>query len=305
MCENYKCLPTLVNSANVVLIPKKEGAECIADYRPISLIHGVVKLISKTLANRLQPFMNSVVSHAQSAFIKKRSIHDNFMYVRNLARKFHQTRKPSLLLKLDITKAFDTVRWDYLLDLMQQKGFPTRWRDWITNILRSSSSRVLLNGAPGPPIRHGRGLRQGDPLSPLLFVLAIDPLHLLLEKATSEGLLTKLNGRAARLRTSLYADDAAIFIYPSVQDMTNLAQILTHFGEIMGLNTNLAKSQIVPIRCENINLQNITEIFPAQVTHFPMKYLGLPLALSKLKKVHVQPLLDKCRKKWLHGKANF
>lgn len=79
--------------------------------------------------------------------------------------------------------------------------------------------------------------------------------------------------------------------------MTNLAQILTHFGEVMGLNTNLAKSQIAPIRCENINLQNITEIFPAQVTHFPMKYLGLPLALSKLKKVHVQPLLDKCRKK--------
>lgn len=74
----------LLNSANVILIPKKEGAECVSDYSPISLIHGAVKLISKVLANRLQPFMN---------FIKKRSIHDNFMYVRNLARKFHQTRK--------------------------------------------------------------------------------------------------------------------------------------------------------------------------------------------------------------------
>ena len=99
---------------------------------------------------------------------------------------------------------------------MQQKGFPTRWRDWRTNILKSASSRVRLYGAPGPPIRHWRELRQGDPLSHLLFVLAIDPLHLLLEIATSEGLLIKLDGRAAWLRTSLYADDAAIFIYPSV-----------------------------------------------------------------------------------------
>lgn len=155
---------SILNSANVVLIPKKEGAESIGDYRPISLIHGVAKLLSKTLALRLQPHMGSVISHAQSAFIKKRSIHDNFMYARNLARTFHQTRTPALLLKLDISKAFDSVRLDYLIDLLQRKGFPPRWTNWISNILVSSTTRVLLNGCPGAPIKHVRGLRQGDPL---------------------------------------------------------------------------------------------------------------------------------------------
>ncbi|KAF0905526.1 hypothetical protein E2562_007323 [Oryza meyeriana var. granulata] len=79
----------LLNSANIVLIPKKNGADCIMDYRTISPIHGVGKLISKVLALRLQPYMDTLIDHAQSAFIKKRSIHDNFMYVRNMARRFH------------------------------------------------------------------------------------------------------------------------------------------------------------------------------------------------------------------------
>lgn len=285
----------ILNSANVVLVPKKEGAEGIGDFRPISLIHGIGKLISKVLALRLQPHMGSLISQAQSAFIKKRSIHDNFMYVRNLARKFHQTRTPALLLKLDISKAFDSVRWDYLIDLLQRRGFTTRWTNWITNLLISSTSRALLNGCPGIPIKHGRGLRQGDPLSPLLFILAIDPFHHLLEKATNLGLLSTLRGRAPRFRTSLYADDAAIFVNPSVQDMTNLTEILRAFGGVSGLRTNMSKSQIAPIRCGNIDLTDVTSIFPAALTSFPMKYLGLPLVVGRLKKVHIQPLIDKCQ----------
>jgi hypothetical protein len=266
----------ILNSANVVLIPKKEGAECVGDYRPISLIHGVGKLISKVLALRLQPHMGILISHAQSAFIKKRCIHDNFMYVRNLTRKFHQTRTPTLLLKLDITKTFDSVRWDYLIGLLQRKGFTSRWTNWVSNILASLTTRVLLNGCPGSPIKHGRGLWQGDPLSPLLFILAIDPLHHLLEKATELGHMSPLRGRAPRFRTSLYADDAAIFVNPSVQDMTNLTGFLSDFGQVTGLRTNLNKSQIVPIWCDSIDLSNIIGIFPAGLTNFPMKYLGLP-----------------------------
>ena len=214
---------------------KKEGAKCAGDYRPISLIHGIGKLISKVLTLRLQPHMGTLISHAQSAFIKKRCIHDNFMYVRNLTRKFHQTRTPTLLLKLDITKAFDLVRWDYLIDLIQRKGFTSRWTNWVSNILAPSTTKILLNGCLGSPIKHGRGLRQGDPLSPLLFILAIDPLHHLLEKATELGHLSPLRGRAPKFRTSLYADDAAIFVNPSVQDMTALTNILSDFRHVTDL----------------------------------------------------------------------
>lgn len=116
----------LVNKANIVLIPKKDGAESITDYRPISLIHAIAKIISKLLALRLAQKMKDLISPCQSAFIKGRSIHDNFLYVRNIARPFHCNETPSLLIKLDISKAFDSVRWDYLLALMQHRGFPQR-----------------------------------------------------------------------------------------------------------------------------------------------------------------------------------
>ena len=149
--------------------------------------------------------MDALVSNAQSAFIKRRSIHDNFMYVRNFARRLHKCKTPALLFKLDIKKAFDSVRWEYVLDLMQRMGFPDKFRNWIAALLSSSSSRFLLNGLPGPPIRHGRGFRQGDPISPLLFVLAIDPLHRILEKATTQGQLHPLGNRFTGIRASLYS----------------------------------------------------------------------------------------------------
>jgi hypothetical protein len=156
----------LHNKANIILIPKKDGAEDIRDFRPISLIHSVAKLITKILALRLAPLMDKLISPCQSAFIKRRSLHDNFFYMRNLTRRFHRTKTLTLLLKLDISKAFDSVRWDYLLSLMDRLGFPMRWRNWISDLLTSSTSLVLLNRIPLNPIQHGRGLRQGDPLSP-------------------------------------------------------------------------------------------------------------------------------------------
>jgi hypothetical protein len=116
-----------LNFANIVLLPKKEGAEEVTDFQPISLIHAVAKLIAKMMATRLASHMDKLVSNAQSAFIKKRSIHDNFHYVRSLVRKLHIARKASLLFKLDIKKAFDSVRWDYLMDLLQHLGFPPKF----------------------------------------------------------------------------------------------------------------------------------------------------------------------------------
>jgi mannosylglycoprotein endo-beta-mannosidase len=230
-------------------LPKKEGTEEIIDYRPISLIHPIAKIIAKMLASRLGPLMDNLVSNAQNAFIKKRSIHDNFLYVKNLATRLHKSKTPTLLFKLDIRKAFDNVLWDFLMDLLQKRGFPSRFRNWIIALLTTSSSRILLNGVAGQPIRHGRGLRQGDPLSPLLFVIAIDPLAQILEKATSLGLLHKIRGRHAKIRTSLYADDAAVFLAPIKEDIQNLASILLDFGEVTGLCTNFQKSSVTPIRC--------------------------------------------------------
>jgi mannosylglycoprotein endo-beta-mannosidase len=215
------------------------------------------------------------------------------MYVRNTARQLHRSKTPSLLIKLDIAKAFDTVRWDYMLDLMQRISFPQRWRALLTTLFSTTSSRVFLNGVPGGNILHGRGLRQGDPLSPLLFDIAIDPLQKVLEKATESGLLYAMPGGLRGPRVSLYADDAAIFLSPTEHDISSLASILQSFGEVSGLVTNVAKSSIAPIQCANIDLEAVLANFPAATVSFPIKYLGLPLSHGRLRHVDLQPYIDK------------
>jgi len=163
------------------------------------------------------------------------------MYVRNLARAYNRTKTPALLFKLDISKAFDTVSWEYVLELLEHRGFSHRWRDWLSLLFRSAHSSVLLNGVPGERISHARGLRQGDPLSPYLFILAIDALQRILDIATEDGILSPLRGRYAKLRLSLYADDAIIFLNLVQGEVAALFNILEQFGNASGLKLNLAK----------------------------------------------------------------
>jgi hypothetical protein len=187
---------------------------------------------------------------------------------------------------------------------MQCCGFPTRFRNWVVALLTTSTSRVLLNGILGDPIAHGRGLCQGEPLSPLMFDLAIDPLQQLLDIATHNGDLHRLRGQGPMVCTSLYIDDAAIFIVPFKEDFEVLAHILDGFGEVTGLVTNVHRSIAVPIRCANIDLDNIMQCLPIQRATFPIKYLGLPLSHRSIKNIDVQPLVDKATSKLVpwHGK---
>ena len=155
---------------NIVLLPKKDNPEEIVDYRPISLKHSVAKILGKVLVNRLAPHINDMVSRGQSAFIKGRSIHDNFQYIHGAVNHFHSTKTPMLFMKLDIAKAFDNIRWEYMLEVLERLGFGQRWCDIISLIWSTTSSRILLNGEPGQPIKPRRSLRQCD----LLFA---DALH--------------------------------------------------------------------------------------------------------------------------------
>ena len=120
---------------------------------------------------------------------------------------------PSALIKVDIAKAFDTVNWRFLLSLLRHFSFSTRWLDWISLILSSASTKVILNGSPGRRICHARGLRQGDPLSPLLFVLVMEGLNALLQLADERRLLRALHPKIKE-RAFMYADDVVIFLTP-------------------------------------------------------------------------------------------
>jgi mannosylglycoprotein endo-beta-mannosidase len=194
------------NQDLVSLLPKHAKAVEVKDFRPISLIHSVAKLLAKVLSSRLAPHMAEIVGSQQSAFIRGCCLHDNFQLVHCTARKLHALKRDSILLKLDITKAFDTMDWAFLLEVLTKLGFGQRWIAMVCGFLGMASTLVVVNAAPGGLIFNCRGLRQGDPLSPLLFDTVMETLQLMLERAAELGLLTELAAMGIRHRTSMYAD---------------------------------------------------------------------------------------------------
>ena len=167
--------------------------DLVKDFRPISLVQSFAKIFTKLLANRLAGRLHDLVSLNQSAFIKGCFIQDNFMLVQQTARFLHKQKDASLLFKLDISKAFDSVSWPFLLEVLRHLGFEQIWRDIISGLLSSSSMWIVLNGSPGDTIFYRIGLRQGDPLSPMLFILVMDVLGHLVMAAGAEWLLQSLH----------------------------------------------------------------------------------------------------------------
>jgi hypothetical protein len=257
-----------LNTALVVLIPKRVGAIAPADFRPITMIHSFAKIISKVLATRLAPRLHEIVDVNQNAFIRSRSIHDNYKYVQRAAVLIRKRKVPMLLLKLDISKAFDTVSWPFLLEVLQAWGFSQTWCRWIEQLLSTASSWILVNGQQGEPIWHMRGVRQGDSLSPLLFIIVMDILHRLFLKAASDGLLKRMRPSGVKFQCCFYADDVILFIRPSVQEATTVKHILSIFGEALGLHTNLEKCSVTPIYGGEEHLPEIVDILGCQVQNF-------------------------------------
>jgi hypothetical protein len=280
-----------VNGALLVL-PKLAEATSVKDFRPISLIHVIGKLVSKVLANRLAPRLPELMQVNQSAFIKGRTIHDNFLMVQRSAKLLHARQKPSFLFKIDIAHAFDSVAWLFLLEILAHMGFPARWRDWISALLASASTKILLNATLGDIICHVRGLHQGDPLSHMLLFLVMEVLNSLIATVDSWSLFNPLGVRGIAHRASLYADDLVWFA-PESRDLYMARAILALFEQCSGLGCNLQKCQLAPIRCTPEQVTLATSIFPCQTVDFPIRYLCIPLGVSKLPKTTWQPLLDR------------
>lgn len=154
-------------------------------------------------------------------------------------------------------------------------------------------TRILLNGEPGKEITHRRGLWQGDPLSPMLFIMVMDALTTLFNKADVLGLMTPVLPERARGRLHIYADGVILFSSPAIDDLALIAALLSRFGEASGLKTNMAKSTALPIRCNNDQIQRLHSDLECNVSSFPIKYLGLPLSLTRLRVMDLQPVLDK------------
>ncbi|GKA04478.1 RNA-directed DNA polymerase, eukaryota [Tanacetum coccineum] len=181
--------PNGCNSSFVALIPKVTDAKFVNDFRPISLIGSMYKVVTKVLANRLALVISDLISDTQSAFVANRQILDGPFILNELLHWCKRQKKQAMFFKVDFAKAYDSVRWDYLLDVLKAFGFVNgTWCKWIRGTFSSAKASVLVNGSPTSEFPFYCGLKQGDPLSPYLFILVMESLHLSFNRAINEGI---------------------------------------------------------------------------------------------------------------------
>nr|GEW76296.1 RNA-directed DNA polymerase, eukaryota [Tanacetum cinerariifolium] len=180
--------PKGCNSSFIPLIPKVMDAKHLKDFTPISLIGCQYKIIGKILANRLSLVIGDIVSQEQSAFIKGRQLMDGPLILNEVISWCKARKEQLIMFKVDFQKAFDSVRWDHLDDILGKYGFGIKWRGWIRGCLQSSKASVLVNGSPTDEFSFHRGLQQEDPLSPFLFILVMESLHVSFQRLIDRGM---------------------------------------------------------------------------------------------------------------------
>ncbi|GKC98084.1 RNA-directed DNA polymerase, eukaryota, partial [Tanacetum coccineum] len=166
-------IPKGCNSVFIALIPKIADANMVKDFRPISLIGSIYKIVTKILANRIVGVLGVLVDEVQSAFIAERQILDGPFILNEVMQWCKTKRKQAFFFKVDFEKAYDSVRWDFLDDILNKFGFGHKWRGWIRSCLYSSRGSIVVNGSPTEEFQFFKGLKQGDPLSPFLFILVM------------------------------------------------------------------------------------------------------------------------------------
>ena len=182
---NSGCFPSGLNETYICIIPKVRCPQKITEFRPISLCNVICKIVAKVLANRLKEIMLEVISESQSAFVSGRQITDNVIAAFEIMHSIDQRRKGKqglMAIKLNMSKAYNRVEWGYLEAVMRRMGFQERWIELILMCVTTVSYFVLINGEPKGKIKPSRGLRQGDPISPYLFLLCFEGLSAILKR---------------------------------------------------------------------------------------------------------------------------
>jgi hypothetical protein len=176
-------LPADLNRTFITLIPKKPNPVIPQDFRPISLCNVIYKIISKSLADRIKPHLPDYISQSQSAFIAGRHISSNVILTQEIIHSFKlkSWTSQAFLLKIDLAKAFDRLEWSFISQALTRIGFSPHFINLIYTCISTPSLSILINHEPTPFFYPHRGLRQGCPLSPYLFVIAINELSLRLQ----------------------------------------------------------------------------------------------------------------------------
>ncbi|GJX39773.1 RNA-directed DNA polymerase, eukaryota [Tanacetum coccineum] len=189
------------NASFIALIPKIQDAKLVKEFRPISLIGSIYKIIAKILANRLCIILPCLISEVQSAFVSNRHILDGPFLLNELLAWCKHKKKSSLIFKVDFKKAFDVVKWDYLINTLKAFSFGQKWCKWITGCLETATGSVIVNGSPTPEFQFHKCLKQGCPISLFLFIMIMETLHLSFKRVINAGLYRglKINYQKSKL----------------------------------------------------------------------------------------------------------
>jgi len=283
-----------LNASFIALILKSLGATDLMNFRPISLVSGIYKIIAKVLANRMSRILEKIISEPQNAFVKGRHILDSVLIASECLDSRIKSGILGVLCKLDITKAFDHVNWKFLLYMLKRCSFGDNWVSWISHCISLARHSILVNGSPAGFFNSSRGLRQGDPLSPLLFIVVMEALSQMLSGVVDCGRLSgfSVGSRPAMINTShLFADDILVFCEANPDHLRYLRVLL-----VSGLKVNLAKSLLVPIGNVD-NVVKLASILGCWTSSLPLKYLGMPLgARHKATSTWVDIMVDMKRR---------
>ena len=239
----HGCFPKGSNASFLALIPKINHPQTFDDYRPISLIGCMYKVIAKLLANRLKLVISALIDERQTTFIKERHILHGTLILNEVIEEACRCKKPVMVIKVDFEKAYNSVSWSFLDYMLQRMGFCPKWRQWISACLTTATISVLVNGSPSKEFVPSRGLRQGDPLAPLLFNIVGEGITGLMREAVQKNIYRSyLVGKNKEPTNILqYADDTAFVGEALWENVLVLKALLRGFELASGLKINYAK----------------------------------------------------------------
>ncbi|XP_042988726.1 uncharacterized protein LOC122316260 [Carya illinoinensis] len=300
-----------LNHTFIALIPKVKEPKSVNDFRLISLCNVMYKIIAKTLANRLKKVLDDVISRTQSAFVPQRLITDSIITAYEVLHSMPTRQKDrvgSMALKLDISKTYDKVEWFFLEKIMEKLGFFEKWVALIMECVSTISYAVLTNGSLGEKFKPTRGLRQGDPLSPYLFLLCAEGLSAMLQLAED---IRELKGVAVarggtRVTHLLFADDCIIFGKASWSEWRKIMSILALYEQASGQSLNKQKTTIFfsPNAKKNVKEGVLKELGARLVTSWE-KYLGLPIMVGRSKYDFFRSIKDRVLQRVNNWKHKF
>lgn len=282
-------MPDLFKHSLITLIPKTKSAQKVEDYRPISLCTKFYKVIAKILANRMKPVLPHIIHGEQSSFIKGRDIAENVALANEICFNMHSNM---FIAKLDMFKAFDSINRNSILHRLKVKGFSETFIKWVSACILNVPFSLIINGEINGYFHSKFGLRQGCPISPLLFTVAMDAFSCMLESAVISNVYSPLRAESIHIHHLLFADDLLVTGYSDAATFSTVKKILDNLDSYLGLKINKSKSCLYIHG--NLTTQSLcSRLLDIPLGQFPFKYLGLPLARTTLISHHFNGLFDK------------